>query len=90
MHRGSERATSSGTISLAQRVIRQIARPYRLSTGDAVSIGTSIGIAFEVNGESFEQLMKRADGALYDTKEAGKGTYCVDAATISTDMPKLD
>ncbi len=55
-----------------------------------MSIGTSIGIAFEVNGESFEQLMKRADGALYDTKEAGKGTYCVDAATISTDMPKLD
>lgn len=85
-----ENATYSGAVALAQRVIRQIARPYKLSTGEAVSIGTSIGIAFAVSDESFERLMKRADAALYDAKEAGKGTYCVDADTISTHTPTSD
>ncbi|RDK01710.1 sensor domain-containing diguanylate cyclase [Paraburkholderia lacunae] len=75
-----ENATVSGAVALAQRIIRQIARPFWLTTGEAVSIGTSIGIAFAVSGESFERLMKRADAALYDAKEAGKGTYRLSTA----------
>jgi GGDEF domain-containing protein len=39
------------------------------------SIGASVGIAFATNDASFELLMKRADAALYDAKEAGKGTF---------------
>lgn len=80
-----ENATSSGAVALAQRVIRQIARPYWLSTDDAVSIGTSIGIAFAVSGDSFERLMKRADAALYDAKQAGKGTYRFSSAEVTAE-----
>ena len=39
------------------------------------SIGASIGLAFAQKGESLEQLMKRADRALYEAKAAGRGTF---------------
>ncbi len=70
-----ENATSAASAALAPRIIRELAKPYLLSTGEAISIGTSIGIAFALNGESIEQLIKRADVALYDAKESGKGTF---------------
>ena len=39
------------------------------------TIGASIGLAFAQKGESLEQLMKRADRALYEAKAAGRGTF---------------
>lgn len=53
----------------------RLSEPYPLSTGAMASIGASVGIAFATNDASFELLMKRADAALYDAKEAGKGTF---------------
>lgn len=70
-----ENATAATSAALAQRVIHLISEPYLLSTGETVRIGTSLGIAFAVNDESFERLMRRADIALYDAKAAGKGTF---------------
>jgi diguanylate cyclase (GGDEF)-like protein len=70
-----ENGTCAASEALAPRIIREIAKPYMLSTGEAISIGTSIGIAFATHGESIEQLLKRADVALYDAKEGGKGTF---------------
>ncbi|CAN7781907.1 hypothetical protein LJR241_001700 [Paraburkholderia hospita] len=34
-----------------------------------------MGIAFANGDDSFELLMKRADTALYEAKQAGKGTF---------------
>jgi len=34
-----------------------------------------VGIAFANGDDSFELLMKRADTALYEAKQAGKGTF---------------
>jgi diguanylate cyclase (GGDEF)-like protein len=70
-----EDGTSAACEALAPRIIRELAKPYMLSTGEGISIGTSIGIAFAKSGESIEQLLKRADVALYDAKEAGKGVF---------------
>jgi diguanylate cyclase (GGDEF)-like protein/PAS domain S-box-containing protein len=70
-----ENSTCAASEALAPRIIRELAKPYMLSTGEAISIGTSIGIAFAAHSESIEQLLKRADVALYDAKEAGKGTF---------------
>jgi diguanylate cyclase (GGDEF)-like protein len=64
-------------VALAQRVIRDIALPYHLSTGEAVSIGTSVGIALAANDDSVDRLIHRADQALYSAKQAGRGTYRV-------------
>jgi diguanylate cyclase (GGDEF)-like protein/PAS domain S-box-containing protein len=70
-----ENATSAASAALAQRTIQRLSEPYPLSTGATASIGASIGIAFATNDASFELLMKRADAALYDAKEAGKCTF---------------
>ncbi len=61
--------------ALAHRVIQQVSKPYLLSSGTRVTIGTSIGIAFANDNDSFERLLRRADGALYEAKTAGKGTF---------------
>lgn len=70
-----QRANLASTIKLAQRVIHELGRPYRLSTGQTVNIGTSIGIAFAAENESVEHVVSRADIALYGAKQAGRGTY---------------
>ncbi|WP_207004819.1 sensor domain-containing diguanylate cyclase [Trinickia mobilis] len=75
-----ERAAPAMSEALAERVIYRLSEPYLLSTGETVGIGTSIGIAFAVDGDSFERLMRRADAALYDAKTAGKGTFRFAAA----------
>jgi len=66
--------------ALAQRVIREVGKPYHLSTGQTVCIGTSIGIAFAAENEPVERLIARADEALYRAKQVGKGTYRVSKA----------
>jgi diguanylate cyclase (GGDEF)-like protein len=70
-----ENATSSVSAALAQRTIQLLSEPYPLSMGVTVSIGASVGIAFATNDASFELLMKQADAALYDAKQAGKGRF---------------
>ena len=42
-----------------------------------VSATISIGIAFYQEGEQFDDLFERADGAVYEAKEAGKNCYRV-------------
>jgi len=40
--------------------------------GDIIRITTSIGVAIYQEGESVEQLLARADGALYRAKHGGR------------------
>ncbi|MFM0009119.1 diguanylate cyclase domain-containing protein [Paraburkholderia sediminicola] len=70
-----ENVTSAASAVLARRIIQQLSEPYPLSTGATVTIGASIGIALATKHESLELLKKRADAALYDAKEAGKGAF---------------
>lgn len=60
---------------LAARIIRQISAPYRLSIGETVSLGISIGIALDGDGDTPEELIRQADSALYEAKSSGKGMY---------------
>ena len=65
---------------LAERLIRDIATPYRLSDGIAV-IGASIGIARRSDsGRDPVTLYARADRALYEAKASGKGRWRRDDA----------
>lgn len=67
--------TATISAALAQRIIEQMSFPYLLSTGSTSNIGASVGIAFANRDDSFELLMKHADTALYEAKQAGKGTF---------------
>jgi diguanylate cyclase (GGDEF)-like protein/PAS domain S-box-containing protein len=61
---------------LAKRVIDIIRMPYDIE-GNAVNIGTSIGIATApADGTEPNELIKKADLALYRTKSKGRNGYC--------------
>lgn len=62
--------------NVAQRVIKALSAPI-LVEDNMITVGASIGIAIrDVDSiESMESLMKRADMALYEAKDAGRNTY---------------
>ena len=65
----------SCTDSLARRVLESFTRPFELD-GREYFVSASIGIAtFPNDGTEAEILLKNADMALYQAKDAGRGTY---------------
>ncbi|OSM06161.1 GGDEF domain-containing protein [Magnetofaba australis] len=70
---GIDSADHAGRV--AGLIVERIAAPYTVEDL-SVSIGTSIGVAFYgQDGETGDELLKAADGALYAMKEKGKGGY---------------
>jgi diguanylate cyclase (GGDEF)-like protein len=69
-------ATNLALLSdLAARIVATIAEPFKLGR-DTANIGVSVGIATALTDER-EDLVSRADFALYDAKESGRNTYRV-------------
>jgi diguanylate cyclase (GGDEF)-like protein len=62
--------------ALAHRVVQALSAPFEIGA-KAVSVGTSIGIALSVHGDAVtpEELLQRADLALYDAKSSARGTH---------------
>jgi diguanylate cyclase (GGDEF)-like protein len=69
----------SSTLALADRLLEAISRPYVIN-GKEIVVTTSIGIAFAPkDGRTSEELIKKADLALYRAKELGTNSYrCFD------------
>jgi diguanylate cyclase (GGDEF)-like protein/PAS domain S-box-containing protein len=61
--------------AMANRIIRELAMPFDLDGHQAV-IGASIGISIAPDdGDDADGLLKKADMALYRSKEDGRGIY---------------
>jgi diguanylate cyclase (GGDEF)-like protein len=60
---------------LAGRIVTAIAEPFRLGR-ETANIGVSVGIATALTDER-QDLVSRADFALYDAKESGRNTFRV-------------
>lgn len=55
------------------RILQSMARPVRLGSGQEVNTGVSIGIAlYPADGRDADTLMKKADQAMYQAKQAGR------------------
>jgi diguanylate cyclase (GGDEF)-like protein/PAS domain S-box-containing protein len=62
--------------ALAQELIARLSEPFDLPGGHIARIGGSIGIAlFPADGTTPDELVQRADVALYQSKQSGRGTY---------------
>jgi diguanylate cyclase (GGDEF)-like protein len=66
---------------LADRLVHMISGHYRIA-GHSVEIGVSIGVAIApVDGQDPDELLRRADKALYRCKSQGGQDYCFYAAS---------
>ena len=73
----NEKNQSEGAIALALRIIGIIEQPFDIG-GHRVGVGTSIGIAFAPeHGADIEELLKKADIALYAAKSGGRNDFRV-------------
>jgi diguanylate cyclase (GGDEF)-like protein/PAS domain S-box-containing protein len=64
-----------GAIALALRIISELTQPFDLN-GQKAGIGTSIGIVLAPeHGTDPEELLKRADLALYSVKAGGRNDF---------------
>ncbi len=71
---------------LAGRIAKLITEPFFLP-GHRVEIGTSIGIAIAPeHGSSQEQLLKKADLALYRSKAAGRNCFTIYDEVMSAEL----
>jgi diguanylate cyclase (GGDEF)-like protein len=60
---------------LARRVLTEFSSPFNLS-GTDVNVGVSIGIAFSPkDGISTDDILVKADSALYKSKSSGRGRF---------------
>jgi diguanylate cyclase (GGDEF)-like protein len=76
----------AGSINLATRISKLIAEPFLLP-GHRVEIGTSIGIAMAPeHGSDQEQLLKKADLAMYRSKSAGRNRYTLYDEAMSVEL----
>lgn len=64
--------------ALADRLVSLLSSPYDLGGAAPPSIGVSIGIACApIHGRTGDELMNRADEALYAAKRTARGRACV-------------
>jgi diguanylate cyclase (GGDEF)-like protein len=76
----------TGSIDLATRISKIIAEPFLLQ-GHQVEVGTSIGIAMAPeHGRDQEQLLKKADLALYRSKSAGRNCFTLYDEAMSAEL----
>jgi diguanylate cyclase (GGDEF)-like protein/PAS domain S-box-containing protein len=62
--------------AVAEKIVRAIGEPFAID-GQTLRIGISIGIALYPDDARHEQeLVKRADDAMYQAKHRGRNTYC--------------
>ena len=85
-----------GPGNLTARIVAALAKPIEVNSS-LLPISASVGVAFHPeHGDGPEELMKRADIALYESKRLGRGRYAIfdlamqrkldDARQIEIDM----
>jgi phosphate/phosphite/phosphonate ABC transporter binding protein len=62
-------------LSIAERIVQAIEKPFDIFNRQFF-VGASIGVSvYPDDGDSLNELTKKADMAMYDAKRSGKGTY---------------
>lgn len=73
-------------ITIAEKILHVLRQPFQLDDGIA-SIGGSIGIVcYPQDAVSQEELLKKADMAMYKAKQEGRNRYCLFTKEDYTDQ----
>lgn len=73
---------------MARRILKTISRPITLEDFE-YEIEASIGIAvFPRDGETKEEILRRADAAMYEAKENGKNNFTFYSAKLEHDIKR--
>ncbi len=76
----------SGEAALAQRLIDTLAGPFVLA-GQEVHVSASVGIALsEGEADQADELIRKADLALYKAKQDGRGRFSAFAPSMDTEV----
>jgi diguanylate cyclase (GGDEF)-like protein len=68
-------AVGDSAEKLAHRLIAAVTAPYDIE-GNEIAIGLTVGIAhFPGDGADAAELLRNADAAMYQAKDAGRGTF---------------
>ena len=71
----SELTQAKDAAVVGSKVLQELARPFAIENHD-LNISCSVGISvYPDDGPSLEQLMIRADDAMYHAKKAGRNAY---------------
>jgi diguanylate cyclase (GGDEF)-like protein len=78
----------SDATQVAERIVAKLKSP--IDVGERVTVGASIGIAFNTNlAEKAEELLRDADQAMYRAKEQGKNCYVISKHKVDVPTPEL-
>lgn len=68
-------SVANDALPVAKKLIRRVSEPYAVN-GRSLCVGISVGIAlYPDHGSGMGQLLRCADQALYQAKDAGRGVY---------------
>ena len=82
---------SDAAARVAEKIMHAIGGSFRIDTHD-IDISCSIGISlFPEDGDNFDDLVKRADTAMYHAKEAGRNAFRFHTERMTADaLEQLD
>lgn len=77
-------ADADAAIDVAQRIVSAVSIAYEFGVADGVLVGVSVGIALSsAHGTQADQIVARADAALYEAKRSGKGVWRLQPEVVS-------
>lgn|GEM_PF-1312508 len=71
---------------IAKQVFHEMEPPFVWSQGSR-QMKASLGLAFSRNSDTAQELVKRADTAVYQAKDAGRNTYRICRSTSRSELP---
>jgi diguanylate cyclase (GGDEF)-like protein/PAS domain S-box-containing protein len=71
-----ENTTQVAVASRVEELVARLCQPFALSQAQEVFVRASAGISlFPIDGRNADDLLRKADAALYQAKSSGKATY---------------
>jgi predicted signal transduction protein with EAL and GGDEF domain len=61
---------------VAEKILTHLSNPFKVKDDELITISASMGIrTYPKDGEEVEELIKKADAAMYEAKKRGKNAY---------------